>query len=98
MRGGAERARQGWQVTLRIPHHGWCLILPSHHAVTLKGLHTYGTHIDVWACDMSMCGSAGEILHVSAPLLILPPTFALHYLFPHVSFSLKGPDVTACFP
>lgn len=48
MRGGAEQARQGWQVTLRIPHHCWCLILPSYHAVTLKGLHTYGTHIDVF--------------------------------------------------
>lgn len=33
----------------------WCysIIHPSYHAVTLKGHHPHGAHIDVWACDIS---------------------------------------------
>lgn len=70
----------------------WCysIIHPSYHAVTLKGHHPHGTHIDVWACDISQLLS----LHPSDP----STHFCLILSLPSRLFLSGRPRCDSMFP
>lgn len=52
-RGESGRDEVGVRQVARTPSWCYSTIHPSYHAVTLKGHHPRGAHIDVRACDIS---------------------------------------------
>lgn len=73
------------QVKRTMLHCCYSIIHASYHAVTLKGHHPHGTHIDVWACDISQLLS----LHTGDPstlfffgLVLSLPSLPSHLFLP----------------
>ncbi|KAK5899077.1 hypothetical protein CesoFtcFv8_008592 [Champsocephalus esox] len=77
----------------------WCynIIHPSYHAVTLKGIILTAPTLMFGPVTHHMCVRRSESSSLCA-LMILSPILVSYYRSLHVSFSLQGPDVTACFP
>lgn len=85
MRGGESgRDKVGVrQVTRTMLHWCYSTIHPTHHAVTLKGHHPHGTHIDVWDCIIShVCTYAHESGCERVPVSV--PWWSFYPFLPHV--------------
>lgn len=106
MRGGKSGRDEAGvrQVTRSMLHCCYNIILPSYHAVTLKGHHPHGAHVDAGRVTHLACVRVQESgrCESSSPCARMSPSPILvwHYLPLHVSFSRGGggPNVTACYP
>lgn len=82
--GESGRDKVGVRQVTRIMLH-WCYSTtrPSHHAVTLKGHHPHGTHIDVWDCNIShVCTYAHESGCETVPVSV--SWWSFYPFLPHV--------------
>lgn len=93
------------RVTCTTMHRCYRITHPSYRAVTLKGYHPHGTHIDVHgACDIShvcmrMRASERESSRLCGLVIPLPSFFFVScYHCVHVSFSLARPRCDSMFP